>query len=168
MVKPAPSLPIHVALTGLLSLAFDAMIAEFREEVEKSEFDDIRPTHACVFRYVKETGLRSTEIAELADMTKQSVGEIVDDLVERGYVERVPDPADGRAKLVCLTERGEEAREFGYGVFAAIEHRWAEHHGADRIAALREILEEIVAVEAPFAVPALVEGTDRAQLSKPA
>lgn len=149
------NLPIHVVLTGLLSLAFDSAIADFRREIEDSEFDDIRPTHACVFRYVRGSGLRLTDIAELANMTKQSVGEVVDDLVERGYAERVPDPADGRAKLIRLTERGEEAQEFGFGVFAAIEDRWAERYGADRIADLREILEEIVAAEAPYAVPEL-------------
>jgi DNA-binding MarR family transcriptional regulator len=162
MANAARNLPIHVALTGLLSLAFDAMIAEFREEIEGSEFDDIRPTHACVFRYVRGSGLRLTEIAELADMTKQSVGEIVDDLVERDYVERIPDPADGRAKLICLTKRGEEAQEFGTGVFAAIEDRWAARHGADRIGTLREILEEIVAAEAPHAVPELQSRAARA------
>jgi DNA-binding MarR family transcriptional regulator len=155
MAHAAPSLPIHVALTGLLSLAFEAMFTDFREEIESSEFDDIRPTHSCVFRYVRGSGLRLTEIAELADMTKQSVGEIVDDLAGRGYVERIPDPADGRAKLICLTKRGAEAQEFGYGIFATLEERWAERHGADRIAALRETLEEIVAAEAPHAVPEL-------------
>ncbi len=152
------NLPIHVVLTGLLSLAFDAMIAEFREEIEKSEFEDIRQAHACVFRYVKESGLRLTEIAELTNMTKQSVGEVVDDLAARGYIERVPDPADGRAKLICLTQRGKEAQEFGFGIFATIEDRWAERYGADRIAGLREILEEIVATEAPYAVPELQPG----------
>jgi DNA-binding MarR family transcriptional regulator len=161
MATETKSLPIHVVLTGLLSLAFDAMISEFRGEIEKSEFDDIRQTHACVFRYVKGSGLRLTEIAELTNMTKQSVGEVVDDLAERGYVERVPDPADGRAKLICLTERGQEAQDFGFGIFATIEDRWSERYGADRIAGLREILEEIVAAEAPYAVPELQPGITR-------
>lgn len=149
------TLPIHIVLTGLLSLAFDSMIADFRQEIEDSEFDDMRPTHACVFRYVRGSGLRLTDIAELANMTKQSVGEVVDDLVELGYAERVPDPADGRAKLIRLTGRGEEAQEFGFRILAEIEDRWAERYGADRIADLREILEEIVAAEAPYAVPEL-------------
>jgi DNA-binding MarR family transcriptional regulator len=153
MPNGAKTMPIHVVMTGLLSLAFDAMIAEWRAEIESSEFDDIRPTHACVFRYVRESGLRLTEIAELANMTKQSVGEVVDDLAERGYVERVPDPGDGRAKRICLTPKGKEAQDFGYSTFDALEERWAERYGADRIAALREILEEIVAGEAPYAVP---------------
>ncbi len=158
MAQRSKSLPIHVVLTGLFSLAFDAMIAEFREEIENSEFEDIRQAHACVFRYVREEGLRLTDIAELTNMTKQSVGEVVDDLAERGYVERLPDPADGRAKLICLTPRGKEAQEFGYGTFATIEDRWAERYGADRVADLREILEEIVAGEAPYAVPDMQPG----------
>lgn len=155
MTSDANSLPIHIPLTGLLDIAFDSMMAEFRRELEQTEFSDIRPTHGCVFRYVKGPGLRLTEIAERGNMTKQSAGEIVDDLVARGYVKRVPDPADRRAKLICLTERGEEAQAYGLELFAEIERRWAERFGAERIAALRETLEEIAAVEAPFAVPEL-------------
>jgi DNA-binding MarR family transcriptional regulator len=151
-----PKLPIEIPLSGLLDIAFEAMLAEFRIELEKSEFRDIRPTHGCVFRFVKGGGgLRLTEIAERANMTKQSVGEIVDDLAARGYVKRVPDPGDRRAKLICLTERGEEAQAYGLRLFAEVEKRWGERHGAGRIADLRETLEEIAAVEAPFAVPEL-------------
>jgi DNA-binding PadR family transcriptional regulator len=43
-----------------------------------------------------------------ARMTKQSMTELVAHLERHGYVERVPDPADGRAKLVRATERGRE------------------------------------------------------------
>jgi DNA-binding MarR family transcriptional regulator len=148
---------IQIPLTGLLDIAFDAMIEEFREELEQSEFRDVRPTHGCVFRYVQGPGLRLTDLAERANMTKQSVGEIVDDLASRGYVKRVPDPNDKRAKLICLTERGEEAQARGLRLFAEVEKRWAERYGAGRIAALRELLEEIAANEAPFAVPELAE-----------
>jgi DNA-binding MarR family transcriptional regulator len=146
-------LPVHIPLTALLDLAFEAMLTEFRSEIEQSEFDDLRITHGCVFRYVRETGMRLTEIAERANVTKQSAGEIVDDLVELGYVERVPDPADRRAKLVCLTTRGEEAQDFGFRAFAAIEGQWSERFGAERIAELRKTLEEVVATEASHAVP---------------
>jgi len=149
--KPAARIP----LTGLLDVALAAMLAEFRVELAGSEFSDIRPTHGCVFRFVKGEGMRLTRLAELASITKQSAGEIVDDLVERGYAKRVPDPADRRAKLICLTERGEEAQAHAFGLFAEVEERWMERHGADRIARLRETLEEIAAAEAPDAVPEL-------------
>jgi DNA-binding MarR family transcriptional regulator len=142
-----------IPLPGLLDLASEALFAEFRAELERSEFGDIRPTHGCVFRFVQGEGLRLTDIAERANMTKQSVGEIVDDLVERGYAKRIPAPDDRRAKLICLTERGEAAQAHGRKLFAKVEKRWAERYGAGRIAQLRELLEEIAAAEAPFAVP---------------
>src|SRR5690242_3047078 len=147
--------PLWIPLPGLLDIASEALFAEFRSELEQSEYGDIRPTHGCVFRFVQGRGLRLTDIAERANMTKQSVGEIVDDLVERGYAKRIPDPNDRRAKLICLTERGEEAQAYGRTLFAKVEKRWAERYGAERIAGLRELLEEIVAAEAPYAVPEL-------------
>ncbi|HEU4461035.1 MAG TPA: MarR family transcriptional regulator [Solirubrobacterales bacterium] len=147
--KPPTRLPLH----GLLEVAYEALIAEFLEELQKGEFSDIRLVHGCVFRYMKEEGLRLTEIAERGNMTKQSAGEVVDDLVARGYVERFPDPDDRRAKIVRLTERGEAAHSYGFGLLDEIEQRWGERYGAERIADLRATLEEIAAVEAPFAVP---------------
>lgn len=156
--KPQPRLPLH----GLLEFAFDAVIEEFLTELEQSEFNDVRLAHGCVFRYMKERGLRLTEIAERGNMTKQSAGEVVDDLVALGYVERVPDPDDRRAKLVCLTERGEAAQAYGFYILAEIEKRWGERYGAERVAGLRAILEEIAAVEAPFAMPAVAEAAPAA------
>ncbi len=42
-----------------------------------------------------------------ARASPQSMGELVDDLETKGYVERRPDPADRRAKRIHLTERDE-------------------------------------------------------------
>jgi DNA-binding MarR family transcriptional regulator len=149
--KPATRIP----LTGLLDVAIEAMLSEFRGELGDSEFADVRPTHGCVFRFVRGEGMRLTQLAELAHMTKQSVGEIVDDLADRGYVARVPDPADKRAKLIRLTEKGERAQAYGFGLFAEVEKRWMERYGRERIEALREILEDIARREAPETVPEL-------------
>jgi DNA-binding MarR family transcriptional regulator len=146
-------LPRQIPLHGLLEFAFDAVIEEFLEEMRETEFSDIRLVHGCVFRYMKDRGLRLTEIAERGNMTKQSAGEVVDDLVELGYVERLPDPDDRRAKIVRFTERGEAAQSYGFRLLDEIEKRWGERYGAERIASLRATLEEIAAVEAPFAVP---------------
>jgi DNA-binding MarR family transcriptional regulator len=145
----------RIPLTGLFNVALEAMLAEFRVELEQSEFADIRPTHGCVFRFVRDEGMRPTELAGLAGMTKQSIGEIVDDLAARGYVERVADPADRRAKLIRLTDRGKEAQAHGFSLFATVEKRWIERYGRDRIESLRQTLEEIAATEAPATVPEL-------------
>jgi DNA-binding MarR family transcriptional regulator len=152
-----PKHPLWIPLPGLLDIASQALFDEFRTELEQSEFGDIRPTHGCVFRFVGGEGLRLTDLAERAKLTKQSVGEIVDDLVERGYAQRIPDPDDKRAKLICLTARGEAAQAHGRKLFAKVEKRWAERYGAERISALREMLEEVAATEAPLAVPEIAQ-----------
>jgi DNA-binding MarR family transcriptional regulator len=138
-------------LAALLADASEAMLVEFRQALAEAGYSDIRPTHGCVFRFVHEDGMRLTELASLSGMTKQSVGEVVDDLTTRGYVERIPDPADRRAKLIRLTTKGEVARGTGATLFAEIEQRWADRYGADRLTAMRDLLEQIAADRSPAA-----------------
>ena len=138
-----------------MEIVEEALFAEFRQELVETGYGDIRPTHGCVFRFIQEEPLRLTELATLAGMTKQSIGEVIDNLVELGYAKRVPDPHDRRAKLICLTARGEEAQKVGLSLFAKVEQRWAERYGPERFAQLRELLEEIAIAESPDAVPEL-------------
>jgi DNA-binding MarR family transcriptional regulator len=140
----------QLPLPGLLEIASEALFDEFRRDLVESGYGDIRPTHGCVFRYVHEDGMRLTELATFAGMTKQSIGEIVDDLAERGYVERFPDPDDRRAKLIRLTQKGEQAQGVGRALFAKLEQRLGDRLGTDRVAQMRELLEEI-ATPAPDA-----------------
>jgi DNA-binding MarR family transcriptional regulator len=144
-------------LLSLLDAATESVLAEFRRDLEEAGYADIRPTHGCVFRFVRDDGMRLTELARLAGMTKQSVGELDDDLVDLGYVERIPDPEDRRAKLICLTDRGIEAQRVGFGLLADVEDRWAERFGATRMKQLRKLLEEAVSEDAPGAAPELRE-----------
>src|SRR5438876_6895089 len=102
-----------VPLIQLLDLAFGDFSEELGKRVEQSGFSDIRPGHGCVFGTIEPEGSRLTDLAERARMTKQSVGEATSDLEQRGYVERVSDPDDGRAKIIRLTERGREAQGIG-------------------------------------------------------
>lgn len=150
-----PNTPIdQIPLPGLLDMASEALFAEFRVELIEAGYGDIRPTHGCVFRFVHDEGMRLTELSSLARMTKQSIGEIVDDLAGRGYVERIPDPEDKRAKLIRLTGKGEQAQATGRALFARLEQRLADRYGSDRIADLRELLEAIATQAAPQPTPA--------------
>jgi DNA-binding MarR family transcriptional regulator len=155
MSRDSKKADFWIPMAGLFEIAKDAFFEDFRAELEQTEFADIRPTHGCVFRFVKGDGLRLTVLAEMAGMTKQSVGEIVDDLEARGYVKRIPDPGDKRAKIICLTERGERAQATGLALFAKVEKQWAKRYGTDRIVQVRELLEEVAANEAPAAAPEL-------------
>ena len=130
----------------LLGLGFDAFTAELNDRVHATEFSDLRAGHGCVFGNIDpEHGSRLTELAERALMTKQSVGEVATDLVQRGYVERVANPSDGRAKIIRLTERGRDAYVLGRQLIDEIERDWAERYGEQRLSALREALEAVVA-----------------------
>jgi DNA-binding MarR family transcriptional regulator len=143
---PPTAVPVeHHVLPALLEAAHDLVIGELHARVAEGGYADIRPAHGCVFRFVRPEGTRLTEMAERSGLTKQAVGEVVDDLEARGYVTRAPDPSDGRAKLVLLTAKGQRAQRFARGVFAEIEARWAERFGADRVADMRALLTEIAA-----------------------
>ena len=98
-----------------------------------------------MFRFIHEGGSRLTELAESSGLSKQAVGEVVDDLEKLGYVERAPDPEDGRAKVIRLTEQGADAQRTALEIFADIERDFAERYGAERVALMRELLEEIAA-----------------------
>src|ERR671910_2693294 len=96
----------------LLGESFRALDRQLHEGMVAAGFGDVRPAHYAVFRFLKPAGSRVAELAEEARMTKQSMGELVAYLEQRGYVERLPDPRDGRARIVVWTEaglRGEQA-----------------------------------------------------------
>jgi DNA-binding MarR family transcriptional regulator len=139
-----PRAPLMIRL---LSVAFDDFCTLLERRLADTPYNDIRISHGCVFGNIDPDGTRLTDLAERARMTKQSVGEVTSDLEQRGYVERIPDPSDGRAKIIRLTERGRAAQSLGIGLIDEIEQEWAERFGADRVAVLREALEAITAGE---------------------
>ena len=113
------------------------------ERVAAAGFSDVRVAHTAVFQHVRDTGSRVTELAERAQLTKPTVVYLVNDLEAMGYVERIPDPGDGRAKLVRLTERGLAARHAGRAAIVEIETEWGAALGEERLAKLRELLVEL-------------------------
>jgi DNA-binding MarR family transcriptional regulator len=119
--------------------------AEFQARLSEAGHPAIRQGHGCVFRFIHEGGSRLTDLAESSGLSKQAVGEVVDNLEELGYVERAQDPQDGRAKVIKLTEHGADAHRTALGIFADIERDWAERYGAERVQTMRELLEEIAA-----------------------
>jgi DNA-binding MarR family transcriptional regulator len=130
----------------LLGVATDSFAAELALKLAAAGLDDIRPGHGCVFGNIDpENGSRLTDLAERANMTKQSVGEVTDDLEQRGYVERVADPNDGRAKIIRLTARGRQAYTLGRRLIDEVEGEWAERYGEVRVRALREALDIVTA-----------------------
>jgi DNA-binding MarR family transcriptional regulator len=113
-------------------------------------FADLSPAQARVFQRIAPGGSRLTDLAEQAGITKQSAGFLVDQLERSGYVERVPDPADGRARLVRIAERGARSVEASRGIVAEVEAEWTAHLGRRRMEQLREILTDLREITDPW------------------
>ena len=139
-----PERPPNIA--ELLHGPFQILVDELHEGLAEAGYPDIRPAHGNVFGHIRKEGSRLTELAARAQLTKQTMGYLVDYLEERGYVERRPDPDDRRAKIICLTDEGREVTGVAREIIGRIETRWAELLGEDRMDRLRELLRELNAL----------------------
>jgi DNA-binding MarR family transcriptional regulator len=138
----SPPRPLPSVLAQVKRLAVQDMFGR----MAAAGFEDVREGHGCVFGFIDlDEGSRLTDLADRAGLTKQAVGEAVAELERLGYLERVPDPEDGRAKIIKLTPRGVDAARMGRRLFAEIENDWAARYGEERVALLRELVEEIAA-----------------------
>jgi len=93
-----------------------------------------------------EGGLRLTDLAAVAGMTKQAMGEFVADLAADGYVVVEPDPTDRRAKLVRLTDQGRTAAAHGRAFVDRVHRLWVERLGPDDAATLTALLARVAGV----------------------
>ena len=103
-----------------------------------------KPKHSAVFAQISADGSRLTDLARKANMTPQAMGELVDELVDMGYVVRRPDPNDGRAKLIVLTTRGQDAVAAGIQTITGIEERVTQILGEHGHRELRRLLSKLL------------------------
>ena len=106
---------------------------------------------ARLFQRVDREGSRLTRLAESAQVSKQAAKFLVDQLEGAGYVERVPDPTDGRARLIRATQRGREVIALAGTVQRDIEQEWRDHLGEPATDELERILVRLREITDPFA-----------------
>jgi DNA-binding MarR family transcriptional regulator len=135
-------------LGTLLRMPYQAMMAEGVEPaLAAAGYGEVRSAHLPVIQALamNPAGLRATDLAAYARITKQSMGYLVDHLGAGGYVERVPDPGDLRAKVVRLTPRGWGASRTIRAAVREVEADWGRRVGAARVEQLQAILGDLVA-----------------------
>jgi DNA-binding MarR family transcriptional regulator len=130
--------------SALLGQAWSALGQEILDGVHAAGHP-VRMAHSMVFVHMELDGIRLTDLAARASMTPQAMGELVDDLQDHGYVERIPDPGDRRAKLIVLTDRGFDNLQAAFDTIAGIERRLEELLGREQLLALRASLRAIIA-----------------------
>ena len=129
----------------LLRSCWYGFLEELFARLAREGFDDLRPAYSPVFQHLERDGTRIGVLAERAQMTNQSMGYLVDALESRGYVKRTPDPADRRAALVVITDRGREQITTARRLIAEIEREWEQRIGPERMAALHDALQALAA-----------------------
>ncbi|MHB8644251.1 MAG: MarR family winged helix-turn-helix transcriptional regulator [Thermomicrobiales bacterium] len=128
----------------MLWAPYRAHLVRLHTALAAAGYPDIQPTHGDnFFRHLRTEGSRITEIAEQTHLTKQYIGNLAAELEARGYVERVADPRDGRAKLVRFTTRGRELERVAEAALDQLEEEVAARLGAEKLAQLRQLLEEL-------------------------
>lgn len=129
---------------ALLGIPWQAIRRRFEAALAAEGFTDYRPSFENVIRWLGPEGNRITELAEWAGVTKQSMAETVEAMERRGYVERVPDPADGRAKLVRRTDRGWRLNQIAQRVVEQVQAEWRQQLGEENFAQLQAQLRRLV------------------------
>ena len=134
----------------LLFIPYRALETRVFEALAVAGFDDFTPAQARVMQRIGPEGTRLTELAEAAQVTKQTASFLVDQLERAGYVRRTPDPRDARARLVRVAERGAAAQPIADAAVREVEAEWRAHLGERRWGQLREALTRLRDVTDPY------------------
>ena len=130
----------------LLREPFRISSLRLHERFAERGHPEVRPPHGNVFQFLDDEGTRVSVLAERAQITKQSMAELVAHLERHDYVERATDPSDRRAKLVRATPRGEEVYAIAREFVAELEADWTKRLGTAKMRDLRALLEDLNAV----------------------
>jgi DNA-binding MarR family transcriptional regulator len=137
--------------TGLLLFyPYRAMEARVLARVREAGYK-VTSAQGRIFARVGPSGTRLSDLATQAQVTKATAGFIVDQLERSGLVTRVPDPVDGRARLVTMTDEGQNAVRLAAEEVAAVEEEWTAHLGAHQMRQLRQTLTKLREITDPWA-----------------
>ena len=137
-------------LATLMFVSYRAMDERVQRAMREAGYD-VTVAQSRLAQRIADEGSRLTDLADRAQVTKQTASLLVAALEREGLVERVPDPSDGRARLIRLSARGREAAGQAMQVVMAVEHEWTEHLGHELAGQLREGLLKLREITDPYA-----------------
>ena len=114
------------------------------EKLQAAGYEGLTLFHTSLISNLDVEGTRIVTLADRAGVSKQAMGQIVNDLEKRGYIERTPDPDDKRAVLIMFTETGYQFLEDAYQVKVEIEREFAVKLGDENYHLLRDLLDTLV------------------------
>ena len=127
----------------MMRVAHQWVLAQIYARARAAGFEDLGRLHVGMFRYPTPDGLRPTELAEQLQITKQLMNHLLGDMEQRGYLVRVPDPTDRRARVIRLTAKGDSLQKTASNAAQSAELAIAELLGPHRFAQFRDSLQKI-------------------------
>jgi DNA-binding MarR family transcriptional regulator len=134
----------------LLFVAYRALEQRAHDAVVAAGITDITLAQARIAARIGPQGTRVSDLADQARVTKQSAAFLVDQLEAAGYVERLPDRTDRRARLVRLTARADRVVKIANAEVERVLAEWADHVGAVRLRRVHETLLDLRQVTDPW------------------
>jgi DNA-binding MarR family transcriptional regulator len=131
-------------LIALVDRANRALQADMVRTAHRRGHPELKPAHNSVFATLGRDGARAADMAVRAGITRQSMGEVIREMVALGLLEMRPDPEDKRAKLVTYTDHGLEVSGHGHEHLAELEQRFAEEFGEAEYESARDVLARLV------------------------
>src|SRR6266487_1133661 len=136
------SFPSHAGQTvpALVQLLARSGAERLRADFADQGMGGLRPLHALLLIPLLGGGRHASDLAETLGVSRQAVAQVVTRLEQGGYLTRITDPGDARAKLVCLTPRGRAALRTMRATALTVEDEWRQRLGAERLAGFRDTL----------------------------
>ena len=136
--------PKHKPLIALLDRANRAFQAEMVRKAHADGHTEVKMAHNSVFGTLHGEGARAADMAARAGITRQSMGEVIRDMVALDLLEMKADPNDGRAKIVTYSEHGLDVAWAGFEYLADLEELFEEEFGEQEYAIVRDVLERLI------------------------
>jgi DNA-binding MarR family transcriptional regulator len=124
----------------LLGLAYQGMVEELNAHLAEAGYDGVRASYGYVFRVLLAEDLTATRLGARLGITTQGAAKLVDEMERAGYVEKHPDPADARVKVLRLSAKGRDAVAEARRFHQMFEDRLSAAHGAEAVTVMRGIL----------------------------
>jgi DNA-binding MarR family transcriptional regulator len=132
---------------ALVNLVAASGAPRLRAAFAAAGLDGIRPAQAVALVPLAAGGLHASDLADRLKVSRQAVAQAITSLERHGYVTRVADPVDARARLIEITPRGRQALRVMRSNAVALEKRWEQVLGRHRLQELRETLRMLLSSE---------------------
>ncbi len=131
----------HENFPRLLISIFAHIERALVEAARRAGFPEVRVAHMRLLRELDMPGTRASVLAERLGVTKQAIGEMLDDCEALGFVGRYPDPTDGRAKIVRFQAHGLKLLEAGHAAIDRVQRELGSVIGNARMSAVGTLIQ---------------------------